>query len=93
MTIVKKKAVTKKITTKKTSVKKAPVKRVAKNVALGTSKLHVVLGDPLMLNFVQKCETIGMSKSEVGRLLIDAFSNGTIKITVPKVSQTKAIRK
>lgn len=95
-------ATAKKVVKKKTSVKKKssavpglPVKKVdkAKAKALGNNKLHVVLGDPLMKKYEGQCEAIKMSKSEVGRLLIDAFANGVIKITVPKVSQTKAIKK
>lgn len=84
-------------TAKKKVVKKKVVKKKAAPAAPAlrsqTAKLHVVLGDELMRNFEAKCETIGMSKSEVARTLLESFANSVIKITVPKVSQTKAIRK
>lgn len=72
--------------TKKKAVKKAP---------LSNNKLHVVLGDNLMDRYIRSCADLGkdgMSKSEVGRLLIEGFVDGAIKITPPKVTQKKAIR-
>lgn len=70
-------------------------KQVLKKVPMSNNKLHVVLGDPLMDRYVRSCADLGkdgMSKSEVGRLLIEAFVDGVIKIVPPKVTQKKAIR-
>ena len=78
-------------TPKKTAVKKQAVKKTP----LSNNKLHAVLGDDLMGNYEERCKSIGssgMTKSEVARLLAEAFANGTITITAPKVSQKKAIK-
>ena len=75
----------------------APAKKktVKKNAsALSNKKLHVVLGER-MPDYEKACASVGangMTKSEVGRLLIEAFVDGHIKITPPKVTQKKAIK-
>ena len=74
---------------KKKVVKKAAVKKTVANT-LSNKKLHVVLGDK-MNNFEAKCESIGMTKSEVGRLLAETFIDGTVKIIPAKVNK-KTIR-
>jgi len=64
-------------------------KKVDKSPALSNQKLHVVLGDK-MAGFEDACGKVGtngMSKSEVGRLLCNAFISGDIKITPAKTSK------
>ena len=73
--------------TKKKAVKKA----ATKSAPLSNTKLHVVLGDG-MPKYVEACATVGMTKSEVGRLLCNAFVDGVIKVTPAKASQKKAIK-
>lgn len=78
-----------------TAKKKVVKKQAVKKKALSNNKLHAVLGDELMGKYETQCSKVGasgMTKSEVARLLAEAFANGVITITAPKVTQKKAIK-
>jgi hypothetical protein len=81
--------------TKKKAVKKRTAKAdprlAAVSAALTNNKLHVVMGEG-MVGYVAACEDVGMTKSEVARLLCTSFVEGGIKITPAKASQKKAIK-
>ncbi len=67
-------------------------KKTSKKKPLNNGKLHVVLGVESLGSYEKACDDIGIGKSDVTRLLTEAFVNGSIKITVPKVTQKKAIK-
>jgi len=67
-------------------------KKVVKKKPLNNGKLHVVLGVKSLGNYEKACDDIGIGKSGVTRLLTESFVNGAIKITVPKVTQKRAIK-
>ncbi len=87
--VTKKKSVKKRTAKKRTA--KADPRLAAVSAALTNNKLHVVMGEG-MVGYVAACEDVGMSKSEVGRLLCNAFVDGVIEITPAKASQKKAIK-
>lgn len=77
----------KKVVTKKTASVKSVA--VSKASTMGNKKLHIVLGDTLMAKFERKCKKLGMSKSEIGRILIEYFVKNDMEVTPPSVTSTK----
>ena len=75
--------------TKKKVVKKVAAKTpsVDAKAPLTNKKLHVVLGDPLMNKYERKCKKLGMSKSEIGRILIEFFVKNDLEVTPPSVAK------
>lgn len=51
--------------------------------------LHIVLGDELMGALEDRCNELNISKSEAGRLLIQAFISGVVTIEYPRMVPVK----
>lgn len=81
----------KRVAKKKVATKTAATKAVAPKAALTNTKLHAVLGETLMRKYERRCAKSGMTKSEVARILVEAFANGSITITAPALVQLEPI--
>lgn len=81
------------VTTKKKAVKKKVAVKQPTVSPQATGKLHIVTGDVLMRKFERKCKSVKMSKSEVARLLLTAFVDGSIVVSEPTAKQTSTISK
>ena len=51
--------------------------------------LHIVLGEERMCALEERCNEVDVSKSEVGRLLIEAFIAGAIEVEAAKATVVK----
>jgi len=63
----------------------------SRETSVPDKKLHIVVGN-LFGRYEARCKKLGMSKSEVGRILINAFVKGNIKIEPPTIKQTRTIK-
>lgn len=77
------------VTPKKKVVKKKVAAKKTADVKPINPKLHVVLGDALMVKFDRKCNKLDMKKSDVTRVLIEYFIKNELEVTPPSVTKRK----